>query len=141
MAKCPGCDRDVEAEDAFCRHCGTPLRAPQPTALADHSATLDDMAADFLGQLKDKPGDADTLYNLALARYYARDWAGAADCLRGFIQVAPDFADAHGKLAICLWQLGNRAAALASIRQAVSLSPEDRRLAELEARMVAAATG
>lgn len=140
MARCTRCEREVDDTDAFCRHCGAPLRTSErPTPPSGvPSRALDDMAADFLSRLKDKPEDPDALYNLALTRYYARDWAAAAECLTDLVRLVPEFADAHGKLALCYWHLGRREAALLSIRHAVRLAPEDRRLAEIAARMTEA---
>lgn len=139
MARCTHCEHEVDEADAFCRHCGAPLGVPEGAAPAARaSSTLDDMASDFLSQLREKPDNPDALYNLALTRYYARDWAGAAECLQDFVRLVPDFADAHGKLALCYWHLGRREDALAAIRQAVSLAPDDRRLGDLATRMAEA---
>jgi Flp pilus assembly protein TadD len=132
MPECPHCARPVEASDAFCRHCGAPLTA---AADAQSRSFMDEMAADFAGRLKDHPRDPDALYNLALSRMYGRQVAEAAECLRQVLALAPDFADAHGKLAVCLWNLGDRDGAREAIGRAVALAPGDRRLAELQARI------
>ncbi|NPV47901.1 MAG: tetratricopeptide repeat protein [Armatimonadetes bacterium] len=140
MARCRHCEREVDDTDAFCRHCGAALTTTESPLSPPRapSRALDDMAADFLSRLKDKPEDPDALYNLALTRYYARDWAAAAEYLVDFVRLVPEFADAHGKLALCYWHLGRREAALVSIRQAVSLAPNDRRLADIATRMAEA---
>jgi Flp pilus assembly protein TadD len=129
---CPHCEKPVEATDAFCRHCGAALGS---AASPERDGFMEQMAADFQGRLKDQPRNPDALYNLALSRLYGGQVAEAAACLRQVIALVPDFADAHGKLAVCLWRLGDPEAARAAIRAAVDLAPRDRRLADLRARM------
>lgn len=132
MPTCPGCHREVAAEDAFCRHCGAALRGARP---AERQPFMAQMAADFESRLKDRPRDADALYNLGLTHYYCGQYAEAAVCFAEVAELVPDFAANWGKLALCRWHAGKADEARELMAKAVGLAPRDRRLAELLARM------
>ena len=143
MPICPRCQQSADEEDAFCRKCGAnlkPDREPQvlqspPTATEERDPFMEDMAADFERRLKDDPNDPDALYNLGLARLLSKQFAEAATCFRRVVGVLPEFADAHTRLAVCLWNLGELEGARQAIAQAASLAPSNRRIAELKRQM------
>jgi Flp pilus assembly protein TadD len=118
---CPACDREIAAEDAFCRHCGHRLSAPPRQS---RSAAVDDMEREYRQWLAEKPGDADAHYNLGLANLYSGNYVEAAEAFSAVIRLLPEEASGYEKLAVCLAKLGRREEALTHARTACRLDPE-----------------
>ena len=131
MPDCPGCGREISAEDAFCRHCGL----KQGGASDPRESFMREMAARFERRLKDEAGDTDAAFNLALTHFHAGHYAEAIPLLRQVLQAMPEFADARGKLAVSLWQTGECAEGLAEMQQAVAQAPGEQGLRKLLAQM------
>jgi len=125
---CPACDREIGAEDAFCKHCGLRLgEALKPS----RSATVDDMEREYRQWLAEKPRDADAHFNVGLANLYSGNYAQAAAAFRAVIELLPEYAAGYEKLAICLAKLRRREEALAQARTACRLDPESEALRRL----------
>lgn len=68
---------------------------------------------------------ADRRYEYARAAFDERDFEAAADLARQVIEIAPDFAPAQAMLGRSAAELGLREEAIAALRRAVALEPED----------------
>ncbi|WP_114944751.1 class I SAM-dependent DNA methyltransferase [Microvirga calopogonii] len=68
---------------------------------------------------------ADHRYEYARAAFDERDFEAAADLARQVLELVPGFAAAHAMLGRSLAELGAREEAVAALRQALSLEPED----------------
>jgi tetratricopeptide (TPR) repeat protein len=118
---CPACDREISAEDAFCKHCGQRLGGPPRQS---RSATVDDMEREYRQWLAEKPQDADAHYNVGLANLYSGNYAEAAEAFTVVIELLPEDAAGYEKLAVSLAKLRRYDDALVHARQASRLDPE-----------------
>ncbi|MEN6304036.1 MAG: tetratricopeptide repeat protein [Armatimonadia bacterium] len=132
MANCPKCGADTAEQDAFCRKCGAALRAQ---AADKRSCFMEDMAATYHRRLKDRANDPDALYNVALTLLYSERYAEAVEKLQCVVKLLPDFTDAGVKLAVALWNSGQRHKALQAIEQVLAQAPDDQKALKLQAQM------
>ena len=134
--QCPVCGRQVDDDAAFCSGCGARLAGDETSAA---SATMRDMAADYDRRLREHPEDDDARYQLALVLMYDRQWGRASEHLLEVVRRAPDFADAHANLAVCLTRLGRPDRALEAVDAALALAPDSDRYRALRERISARA--
>lgn len=132
MLKCPKCGTDTADEDAFCRKCGAALREQADDTRASF---MDDMAATYHRRLKDKANDPDALYNVALTLLYSERYTEAVEKLQCVVKLLPQFTDAGVKLAVALWNSGQRHKALQAVEQVLAQAPEDHKALKLQAQM------
>ncbi|MFQ6132485.1 MAG: tetratricopeptide repeat protein [Armatimonadota bacterium] len=128
--ECPTCGRQCDAEDKFCRECGTALKET-----VGGTETVGEMLAEYASRASEEPADADAQYNLGLACFYQQQFERAASAFQAVIELAPDFVDAHLRHAACLAQLGRREEAIAALERAAELAPEDEKVREALARL------
>jgi tetratricopeptide (TPR) repeat protein len=113
----------------FCGECGARLQATRGTA------TVAEMLAEYAKRVADKPADADAQYNLGLARLYQGQFEAAREAFAAVIELEPEFADAHLRLAECCVQLGRREEALTALQRAAELAPSDAKIREALQRL------
>lgn len=129
MPKCQHCGLELSPEDRYCRRCGAKVGGRPP------SATLEAMAAEYRKDVEEHPDDLDSRFSLGLALFYNERWAEAEEHLRRVTELAPDFADAYARLAVCLAKLGRLDEAEAVVARGLANAPDNRELARLREQL------
>ena len=65
--KCDSCGGALPPGNRFCGECGAPVKREAPTPSGAPVEVLDALIADYRKEVKDRPGDANAKYNLAMA--------------------------------------------------------------------------
>ena len=77
--------------------------------------------------------DPSILYNIAVARFNAKDWELAADGFRKVIAVDAGFSDAYRNLGYCLLNLSDSEGAVANLEKYLELAPDAPDAGQVEA--------
>jgi tetratricopeptide (TPR) repeat protein len=78
----------------------------------------------YAAELAQYPGNRDALHRLSVLRLQRGAFADAADLLRRFIDVDPDFPDAHNNLGVALQALDRPSEAAQHFEKAIQLAPQ-----------------
>ncbi len=132
MPLCPICGTEAAAHAKFCPECGASLAEEHEAAT---SAAIHEMAREYESQVLEHPEDASARYDLGLARMYERKWGAAAEQFQRVIEMAPEFADAHANLGVCLARLGRPERALSAVERAIELDPGKKRYRRLKRQL------